>query len=748
MENILAQLRQRQIFKVATIYVVSAWPLVQIADVAIPALGLPDTVLTLLLKVFLVGFPISLIFAWLINFTSKGLVRVHSDDNGETGQESSLKINVRAFATVAGSLVLALMLTLGSQLLLESPNTDNPLTTDIAATEVFDPQGLLASGHQRSIAVLAFDVLSNDPEDEFFIDGMVEELLNLLAKIPELKVAARTSSFSYKGVNDKTIIEIGQELGVDTILEGSIRKNDVSNRIRVVAQLIEASTGGHIWSETYDREYRDIFQIQDEIANAVADKMEATLLGVTPKVQFVSGTHNVDAMVEYGKGQKELAHRTAPSIEKALQHFQTAAAKDTNYARAYVGISDANILLALYGSLPKETAAAAAQQALDTALRLNSQLGSAHASQGLLFSELKNSEQAELSFKRAIELNPNYAMAYMWYGSLMQSRGDLETAHQLFNKAFELDPKSPVAAFNVAWGHYQLGEDEKAMEWFSKIIANDPYYPGAYLLVGDIVRNRGRLDESIGMYKRALKVDRFNKSAVNGLLFSTMDMQDFEATDQWFAYLDENPTIFSDNERKFIQTRYLACRGELEKAIDLLKQIKFGSEEIQMRLFIDAEIAFYRQDYVTAITAYERLRKTDVENKQFFFHMAEGQAAVHLAYSYKQSDQKYKASELILEFDRYSQKGKNKKATNPRYYYNMALVNALLDNENESFNYLQGAIESGWVQVCQGELEPIFKKMAIEPRFGLMMGGIRAKLANMRNKVIVRETHAQKARVQ
>jgi TolB-like protein/Tfp pilus assembly protein PilF len=741
-ENFLNQMRQRQIFKVATIYVVSAWTLIQIADIAVQAFSLPDTVIPLLFKVFVIGFPISLIFAWLINFTSRGLVRADPSNTDGVKAGSVYKTNLRAFATVGGSLVVALLLTLGSQLLVETQDISSELSAAPSARQGLGSAGLLNNDKRESIAVLPFEVFSDDPEDEFFVDGMVEELLNLLAKIPELKVAARTSSFSYKGVKDKTAIEIGKELGVDTLLEGSIRKDTATNRIRVTAQLINASTGVHFWSEAYDREYRDIFQIQDEIANSVADKMEATLVGNRSKVIFVAGTHNVDAMVEYGKGQKELNHRTAPAIEKALQHFQTAVDKDQQYARAYVGISDANILLALYGSLPRQEAIATAQQAIDTALQLDGQLGAAHASQGLLLSESMQGALAEESFKRAIELSPNYAMAHMWYGSLLRKRGDQDAAHSLFERAYELDPKSPVAAFNVAWGYYLNGAEDEAMQWFSKIVANDPYYPGAYLLVGDILRTRGRLDESIDMYQRALKVDSLNKSAVSGLLIATMDLELYDGTDHWLAYLDQNPSILTTNEKKFLQVRYFAVKGELDAAGRLMKQIKFGPDDIQTSLYIKAENAFYDQDYASAAKSFEDLRDADADNNHSFFSMSDGQAAIHLAYAYQRSEQanKASASALIIEFDRYLQSGKQKKATKPNYYYNMALLHALRGDEAESFNYLQGAIDAGWVQVWQAKLEPIFAAMKTQTRFSQMMGGINARLAYMRNRLSDRQS--------
>ncbi len=726
MDSFLAQLRHRQVFKVATIYAVSAWPLIQIADLAVPALGLPDSVMTLLLQVFLVGFPISLVFAWLYNFTSKGIVRVKSGEE----QESTPQVNIKTTLSVAGTLAFAVIVTLSYQLWLEE---QAPKKITEQAKEQSISQQLLSLSQEKkeSIAILPFVAFSNDIEDEFFADGMVEELLNLLAKIPDLQVAARTSSFAYKGVSNKTIVEIGKELGVDTILEGSIRKNDTTNKIRVTAQLIKVSTGEHLWSETYDREYRDIFQIQDDIARAVVDKMKITLLGEDTSFEFVAETNNVDAMVAFGKGQKELAHRTASSISKALKHFQDAAKFDADYARAYVGIANANILLALYGDLSELESNIAAKQAIEIALILNPKLAAAHASQGLLLSGV-DEKKAEQSFKLAIDINPNYAMAYMWYGSLLQGRGDISGAHELFEQAYLLDPKSPVAAYNVAWCYNQMGAEEKAMDIFSIIIRNDPYYPGAYNLVGDILSTRGRLDESINMYKRALDVDPINKGAIKGLLIANMDMGQIKQTQQWFDYANKLESQFSAADTSFMKARFYASQGDINKALNSLNDVKFTGEKARMGDYIKGETAFYQGQYSQAITAYERLRSAHSMNDDYFYYLSEGQSAVHLAYAYLQVEELAQAKSIIDGFTRFLENGKTKKSNDPSYYYNMALINALQNNKKETYQYIQGAIDAGWIKAWQAEFEPILAQVKEEQQFNQMMGGIRARLATMR----------------
>lgn len=725
MDSFLAQLKHRQVFKVATIYAVSAWPLIQIADLAVPALGLPDSVMTVLLQVFLVGFPVSLIFAWLYNFTSKGIVRV----NSEGVEDSTPQANMKTTLSVAGSLALVVVITLVCQLWLEGQASHKANALNVGQQALV--QKPLSDGKKESIAILPFVPFSNDVEDEFFADGMVEELLNLLAKIPDLQVAARTSSFAYKGVSNKTIVEIGTELGVDTILEGSIRKNDTTNKIRVTAQLIKVSTGEHLWSETYDREYRDIFQIQDDIARAVVDKMKVTLLGDNSSFKFVAETNNVDAMVAFGKGQKELAHRTVPSINSALQHYKDAARFDEKYARAFVGIADANILLALYGNLPKKEANKAAKEALDTAFKLSPNLGAAFATQGLLLSQ-SDAKKAESLFKKSIEINPNYAMTYMWYGSLLQGRGDFISAHSLFEKAYVLDPKSPVAAYNVAWSYYQSGSEVKAMDIFSKIISNDPYYPGAYNLVGGILATRGRLDESINMYKRALDVDPVNKNAIRGLLISNMDMGEVEKTQQWFDYANKQESQFLAEEISFMKVRFLISQGNQDEALLHLKNIEFTSDNPEMKYYIDGEIAFYQGKYAQAINEFERLRNKEPLNNDYFYYLFEGQPAVHLAYSYLQLEKRSQAKEIIDGYTLSLDNGKAKKSNDPTYYYNMALISALQNKSSETYQYLQAAIDVGWIKAWQADMEPILGQMKQDQQFGQMMGGIRARLANMR----------------
>ncbi|MFT4941754.1 MAG: TolB-like protein/Flp pilus assembly protein TadD [Paraglaciecola sp.] len=739
MENILHQLQQRQIFKVATIYAVSAWPLVQIADLSVPALGLPDSVMTMLLQVFVAGFPITLIFAWLFNFTPDGIVRASSDSHLQGEQP----INLKATVAVAGALLIMTTVLFASQYFLDDKNSHVAANLDNMNSELSPPlppsigsknntENEQLNGKKESIAILPFVVLSSDPEDEYFADGMVEELLNLLAKIPDLQVAARTSSFAFKGVTSKTISAIGKELGVDTILEGSIRKNDTTNKIRVTAQLIKVSTGEHLWSETYDRVYQGIFKIQDEIANAVVNKMKATLLGAAQRFDITAETLNVDAMIEHGKGQKELTHRSVASINKAMIHFKRAVLLDPNYARAHVGVADATILSALYGNTSKEQASENAQQAINKALSIDSQFAAAYATQGLLLS-WDDEVKAEQSFKRAIELNPNYAMAYMWYGSLLKQSGKLKGSQALFLKALKLDPKSPITANNVAWGYYLMGDETKAMEIFSQIISNDPFYPGAYTLAGEILTNHGRLDEATDMYNRSLEVDPVNSHAIKGLLTASMDVGDFDATVQWFEYVEKRKIQFSEPYVNLLKARFNLVQGNRKEALRYLDMADFADED--MMSFIEGDKAFYKENYAEAASVYQTLREENRDLEVSFYSIQDGRIAANLGYAYQELGEVEKAKVVIDEFEKYTVNSRITRSNSPSYYMNMAQINALQQNKEEAFYYIQGAIDVGWVRVWEVEQSPVFGWLSQYMQFSQMMGGIKARLATMRNRM-------------
>jgi len=309
-----------------------------------------------------------------------------------------------------------------------------------------------------SIAVLPFANMSADPENEFFSDGITEEIINALAQIEDLRVAARTSAFSFKGKHVDLRI-VGERLNVKTVLEGSVRK--AGNQVRIMAQLINVADGYHLWSERYDRELKDIFEVQDDIAGAIANRLKVSLkAGQQPSVK--AGTSNLEAYQFYLKG-RELFYRRLHS-RRAAQCFERAVSLDPQYALAWSGLADANNMLCLYGFERPETVMLQAKEAATRAVVLDPALAEAHCS--LACSLLMHDwewKKAETEFLRAVELNPRYLQNLAWYGliCLVWTQGRFDEGIAFAQKAVEYDPFSAYALgeLSLVYGHAGRGPE-------------------------------------------------------------------------------------------------------------------------------------------------------------------------------------------------------------------------------------------------------------------------------------------------
>jgi serine/threonine-protein kinase len=309
-----------------------------------------------------------------------------------------------------------------------------------------------------SIAVLPFTNMSTDPENEFFADGIAEEIINALTQIEDLRVAARTSTFSFKGRNVDLRI-VGDRLNVKTVLEGSVRR--AGTRVRIMAQLINVADGYHLWSERYDRELKDIFEVQDEIARAIAERLKVTLKGVQTSVK--AGTNNLEAYQCYLKGL-ELLYRRGIYIRRAVQCFERAVALDEQYAMAWSGLADARSMLGLYGLEPSQMTMPQAKEAALRAVALDAELAEAHCSLGCVYDLYEwDWARAEKEYLRALELNPRYLQNLDWYGlvHLVWTQGRMEEGSSFGRDASEYDPLSAYALgiLAIIYAHAGKGPD-------------------------------------------------------------------------------------------------------------------------------------------------------------------------------------------------------------------------------------------------------------------------------------------------
>ncbi len=358
------------------------------------------------------------------------------------------------------------------------------------------------SAHIPSLAVLPFANMSGDKEQEYFSDGLAEEIINALSQISGLKVIARTSAFAFKGKNED-IRRIAELLGVDNILEGSVRKS--GSRLRITAQLISAADGSHLWSERYDREMADVFDIQDEISRAIAGKLHARLAGSAPLVKRY--TDNVDAYSLFLKGRYQANRFSPDSLAKSRDYFEQAIAIEPNYALAWSGLGYYYYLLGYFGHTPPKRANAESSQAVLKALELDETLPEAHAIAGSLRGFDYDWGGAERELSRALEFDPQSGDALDAYSfSYLVPMGRLDEAIAGTRKALKRDPLSPILQFHLGYWYYYARQYDRAIEQSRSVIEMDPNYWPPHAVSCYCLRQTGKIEESVRAYETAARL--------------------------------------------------------------------------------------------------------------------------------------------------------------------------------------------------------------------------------------------------
>ena len=366
---------------------------------------------------------------------------------------------------------------------------------------------------KRRIAVLPFANISPDPADEYFADGMTEELISTMSRISGMRVIARTSIMGYKGGNKK-VDEVARELGVGTVLEGSVRK--AGNRIRITAQLIDSETSEHMWAESYDRELKDVFAVQSDISKTVAEALKVQLLSREMLTINRKHTANPDAYTLYLKGRFYWNERTQQSVNKALKCFEKAAAIDDEFALAYSGLADCYNLLAGFDWMAPDRAYPLAKSFSTKALEIDESLAEAHASLAVtLRNQLWDFRSAERELRRAIELRPSYAPAYHWLAGVVGSLGRIEEALTCEETGVQIDPYSPIV--NTGFGYWLsvAGKINEAMKQYVRTIEFDPDYILARIQKSEVHVNLSEYDAAIDEARKAVDIEKTPPTELN-----------------------------------------------------------------------------------------------------------------------------------------------------------------------------------------------------------------------------------------
>ncbi len=461
--NFFNELKRRNVFRVTIGYIVSSWLLLQVADLVLENISAPHWVIQTFMLVIALGFPVVVFFSWAYEVTPEGIKR-------ESEVDRSQSITHVTGRKLDYSILAILIITLGyfaydKFVLSKDLDAALAVNTTKAESEPSEPQ-TAPTQPDKSIAVLPFVNMSGDPEQEYFSDGIAEELLNRLAQIPDLKVAARTSAFQFKGKN-LDIADIGRQLHVAHVLEGSVRKGGTT--LRITAQLIDSQTGFHLWSDTYDRDASDILKVQDEIAGAITSALQYKL-GASAIVSVPARKVNPAAYDDYLQGRAFVARRWLENLDKAIAAFDRAIAKDPEFSAAYSGRAFAYSLRPLWGA-PVGNTLAIARDSAEQALLRDPGNAEAFMVRGMVAAYSRNATSARADLDYAQTLAPGSVDVINMDGDFHLFFGSLGEGERLKRLAMELDPLSFVHPLNMADNLLAQGRFKESITMAEQAIA-------------------------------------------------------------------------------------------------------------------------------------------------------------------------------------------------------------------------------------------------------------------------------------
>lgn len=699
--GIYSELRRRRVLRAAALYAIAAWGITAAVTLLIEKSALvPPWLATPIAIVFVAGFPVLMVLAWVFELGPRGLQR--------TAPTTDKRLSTLGVA--AGLLLLA---TAALAYLLYPKSTDTRAGFGRATA---------------SIAVLPFDNRSPDPENAYFADGIHDDLLMLLSRVGDLKVISRTSVERFRD-SDQSIPQIGRMLDVGHVLEGAVQR--VDDRVRINVQLIDAGADDHVWAEMYDRQLTvgDIFAIQSEIAGTIAEALQATLSLEEQERLRTAPTDNFSAYEKYLLGKQGMAHRTSASVAEAADFFRQAIALDPDFALAYVGLADSYALQVVYSGAPKDEMNMKAEATIGKALAIDNQLGEANASLGWLRQQKNDFEGAEAAYQRALQLNPSYTTTYHWYGNLLRRVGRSEEALAQHIRGVELDPVSAGMNLHVGNDLESLGRFDEALDQYRKTIEIEPSFSVAYATIADVYWFvYGELYQAVHWYRRGIALDPENPvtPAWFGRLY--LDLQDEGKAEYWINRAVEiGPASLDANYSMALLHLY---RGDEAQALRYATTVlEINPAWFSMALALLRNHDLLTGEFVRARARYEKnfpelLRETDpaVNNTNY-------RAAIDLAVVLQ-------AMGDVEGADRLLNRSLAHVRTIPRLGIagsgiSDARILALQGRTRQALAALRQAIDQGWRNdwwYCQAH-DPTLAPLRHEPAFEAMMEEIRADMA-------------------
>jgi adenylate cyclase len=522
--SLFNELRRRNVIKVAAAYVVVGWLVMQIGDVMAPALHLPEWVDSVLAFFIILGFPVAMVLSWAFNVTPEGIRAETPSRGGDAASPAGRHLTV---AIVVLLVLAAGFVAFGKFVRAPDESSERLQVAEDAGQEGSEPP---VSEAGSSIAVLAFEDMSPQQDQQYLSDGLAEELLNALAQIPDLKVISRSSAFSYKG-KDVTLGQIARELDVSHILEGSVRKS--GNRVRITAQLIDARTDAHLWSEIYDRTLDDIFAVQEDVARSVVSSLRATL---SPRADArISNypTENLAAYDLYLRGREALHTNDAESNRAAVSLFEEAIALDPDYALAWTGLADSYAQRDGRFGFPQGSTAETAVDYSRKALAIDPGLAEAHRALGYAYLRLGENDAGLAAYLAAVELNPNYYEVWAGLSWFYETTGRYDDGVMAGERAHRLAPNELVPLFYLAHNYKYLSLDAKVMEATRKMLRLEPLHDGGRLFEPQLAVYHGDLETAVRLAEQIVRDTPDHAYAMVGAASMVYMARDFERAIDW-----------------------------------------------------------------------------------------------------------------------------------------------------------------------------------------------------------------------
>jgi len=506
------ELKRRNVFRVGVAYAVVGWLIMQVTDTFAPALRLPEWFPTAVAFLLILGFPIAVFFAWAFEITPEGIKREREIGPGQSLKHTNARKLDRMIIVALVAVVVVLLIDRYMGDAPAEPADESPDVAEQADQPAATPEPVSAlpaiEDTRTSVGVLPFVNMSDDRQNEYFSDGISEELLNVLVRINDLRVPSRTSSFTFKG-SDKKLADIGRELGVDHVLEGSVRK--AGQQIRVTAQLIDVRSDTHLWSDSYTRELDDIFAVQDEIAQAIVEALKLTLsVGDEEKLARHS-TANVAAYNKYLLGRHLWNERTRSALLAAVEPLREAVEMDPEFDKAWAALADTYVLFPEYSAGSPAEAIPLAREAAEKALSINPDSARALTTRAYYKALYDYDwEGSEADFRRAIELEPGYATAHHWYGETMASRGRIDEGIARMDIGRDLDPLSAVITHTPGYLLNYSNRFDEAEARYAAALKLDPYFRWTFQNRDIMYTMQGRYEEAREQVRKLAAMEGFD----------------------------------------------------------------------------------------------------------------------------------------------------------------------------------------------------------------------------------------------